>query len=368
MSELETQTENTDRSNVETDTNANICVPAEPVVTIDTVEAVEAMEIPAIVEVVERVRFEVVFFIKYYSTDRPTVEDITAYFNNYGVVHNVRCPDGTNYAFVYMSSLNTTVDHRRTRTTIGQIIREMPPDFRFHITVASSKHGNNRNRQADNSDTEPKNFPNYNVRNNQVQYNRRGRNNNQQGTTQPRSYREPRQNDIMADNAQQRVNSESRQGVMPTDNNRTGNFQQRPYREPRPTDNNRSGNFQQRTYREATQSDAATDNRSGNFQQRTYREPRQNDAFMNNTNREPRRQNDTGTNNNQQIISEQSAQLGTNQQTFHQTRPINNNQQRIPNQIRPMNNQQRAPRQNATVSSETNNPIMKVSRIQKVGD
>lgn len=357
MSELETQTENTDRTNVETDTNVDICVPVvtvepiEPIEPIEPVETIEAMQIPP---VVDRVRFEVVFFIKYYSTDRPTVEDITQYFNNYGVVHNVRCPDGTNYAFVYMSSLNTTVDHRRTRTTIGQIIREMPPDFRFHITVASSKHGNNRNRQADNSDTEPKNFPNYNVRNNQVQYNRRGRNNNQQGTTQPRSYREPRQNDIMADNAQQRVNSESRQGVMPTDNNRTGNFQQRPYREPRPTDNNRSGNFQQRTYREATQSDAATDNRSGNFQQRTYREPRQNDAFMNNTNREPRRQNDTGTTNNQQ--------------TFHQTRPINNNQQRIPNQIRPMNNQQRAPRQNATVSSETNNPIMKVSRIQKAGE
>jgi hypothetical protein len=40
-----------------------------------------------------------------------------------------------------MTSLNTTSEYRRTRITIENIINDMTPENRFHITVASSNHG-----------------------------------------------------------------------------------------------------------------------------------------------------------------------------------------------------------------------------------
>ena len=86
----------------------------------------------------ERPDYEVVFFARYGSNPRPPIEKITDFFNKYGVVHHVNCPEGRNYAFVFMSSLNTTAEHRRTRTTISQIIKDMTPETRFHLTVASS--------------------------------------------------------------------------------------------------------------------------------------------------------------------------------------------------------------------------------------
>lgn len=88
-----------------------------------------------------RNNYEVVFFARYKINPRPSAEDVTSFFNKYGVVHHVNCPEGRNFAFIFMTSLSTPVEHRRTRTTISQIIHEMTPETRFHITVASSTMG-----------------------------------------------------------------------------------------------------------------------------------------------------------------------------------------------------------------------------------
>jgi len=56
-----------------------------------------------------------------------------------------------------MSSLNTTEEHRRTRATIGQIIKDITPENRFHITVASSNRNGQGQSQAINN-----NYPNSN--------------------------------------------------------------------------------------------------------------------------------------------------------------------------------------------------------------
>lgn len=95
----------------------------------------------------EKVNYEVVFFARYKHNPRPSNEDIIKFFNNYGVVHHVNCPDRRNYAFVFMNSLSTPVEHRRTRTTISQIIQDMNPENRFHISVANSNRGNQFNDQ-----------------------------------------------------------------------------------------------------------------------------------------------------------------------------------------------------------------------------
>jgi len=92
----------------------------------------------------ERPTYEVVFFVRYNKNARPSLEEITTFFNLYGCVHHINCPEGRNYAFIFMTSLNTTAEHRRTRTIIGQIISDMSPESRFHITVASSNREKNR--------------------------------------------------------------------------------------------------------------------------------------------------------------------------------------------------------------------------------
>ena len=95
----------------------------------------------------DRNTYEVVFFIKYHipNIPRPSKEDAETFFNNYGVVHHINYPQNRNFMFVFMTSLNTPVEHRRTRTTISQIIRDMTPENKFHITVANSNRGRFRN-------------------------------------------------------------------------------------------------------------------------------------------------------------------------------------------------------------------------------
>ncbi len=85
-----------------------------------------------------RPKYEVVFFAKYHANPRPSMQVITDFFNNYGEVHHVNCPESAEIAFVFMTSLNTGAEHRRTRATIGQMIRDMTPENRFYVTVASS--------------------------------------------------------------------------------------------------------------------------------------------------------------------------------------------------------------------------------------
>ena len=95
--------------------------------------------------------YEVVFFTKYLSGKRPSVDDITTFFTNYGSVHHVNCPENRNCAFVFMTSLNTNVEHRRTRTTISQIIHDMTPENKFYITVADGGSKRFRNKPNDQS-------------------------------------------------------------------------------------------------------------------------------------------------------------------------------------------------------------------------
>ena len=104
--------------------------------------AAAAAERSEIAPAIDRVNYEVVFFCRYNTNPRPLTEEVIAFFNNYGVVHHVNCPEGRNYAFIFMTSLNTTAEYRRTRATIAQIIHDMTPENRFHITVASSNRGN----------------------------------------------------------------------------------------------------------------------------------------------------------------------------------------------------------------------------------
>lgn len=99
----------------------------------------EQVEEPVNIET--RQHYEVVFFVRYNINLRPSAEDLTTYFNKYGQVHHINCPNNKNFAFIFMTSLNIGVEHRRTRATIGQIIRDMTPETRFHITVASSNRG-----------------------------------------------------------------------------------------------------------------------------------------------------------------------------------------------------------------------------------
>jgi len=113
----------------------------------------------------EKVNYEVVFFIRYNYAPRPSVDEITNLFNKYGVVHHVNCPENKNFAFVFMSSLSTMVEHRRTRTTIRQIIDDMTPETHFHITVASSNRGPQQWRPRSNY------YQNNNYQNNNYQRN-----------------------------------------------------------------------------------------------------------------------------------------------------------------------------------------------------
>lgn len=116
---------------------------------VEITELVPAIEPTKTVEpeilVTPKIKYQVVFFLKY-SSVRPPMDDIITFFNNYGEVHHVNCPENKNIAFVFMTSLSTPVEHRRTRTTISQIIKDMPTENRFHITVASSNRGQQKQR------------------------------------------------------------------------------------------------------------------------------------------------------------------------------------------------------------------------------
>lgn len=109
------------------------------------------------------------FFARYNHGPRPQTLDIVNFFNNYGVVHHVNCPATKNYAFIFMASLNINASHRRTRSTISQIIHNMTPETRFHISVASS----NREKigpgfKNSNQYNPPRNYYNTNTRQTQT--------------------------------------------------------------------------------------------------------------------------------------------------------------------------------------------------------
>jgi hypothetical protein len=133
MSNSENQTEVTNSTDVK-------IAAAESANSLDTVQ--ETPNRGPLME--ERPHYSVVFFVRYGFNKRPSVEDIIGFFNKYGTVHHVNSPQDRHFAFVFMDSLNTPVEHRKTRTTITNIINDMTPETRFHITVASS----NRNPRS----------------------------------------------------------------------------------------------------------------------------------------------------------------------------------------------------------------------------
>lgn len=133
-------------------------------------------------------QYEVVFFIRYPYGTRPSSDTILSFFSNYGKVDHVDDPKNRDFAYVFMHTLSTTVEHRRTRTTITEIINNMTPETKFYITVASSNRNQSRFRHG------PSRYHRGN-------YRHRGNSNNR--------YRDNNQSDNNQENIRQRRNFSS---------------------------------------------------------------------------------------------------------------------------------------------------------------
>lgn len=90
-------------------------------------------------------KFEVVFYVKF-RNNRPPEDEIIEYFNTYGVVDHINCPENSNNTFIFMKTLSTTATTKRTYHTIKRIIDEMDLHNRFYISVASSNRNKNQNQ------------------------------------------------------------------------------------------------------------------------------------------------------------------------------------------------------------------------------
>ncbi len=156
MSDTVNQNEVTDRTNEVTTDESELTVPDLTVSESNTEIVCDDPIDENSSDKRERINYEVVFFARY-NNGRPSTDEITKFFNNYGVVHHVNCPEGRNNAFIFMSTLSTTVLHRRTRTTINQIRNDMTPENNFHITVASS----NRPVQRQSNQIQPQSNQNH---------------------------------------------------------------------------------------------------------------------------------------------------------------------------------------------------------------
>ena len=100
---------------------------------------------PSIIEEPRERKYELVLFAKYGFKDiqkRPSEEDIIAFFNNYGVVSHVSCPENKQFAIVYMTSIKTSAVHQKAFAVIGDIVNSMTEENKFHISIANARHGN----------------------------------------------------------------------------------------------------------------------------------------------------------------------------------------------------------------------------------
>ena len=159
--------------------------------------------------------YEVVLFIRYKVNLRPSIEYITNFFNKYGLVHHVNTPVNKNFAFVFMTNLNTDVEHRRTRTIIDTIIRDMllmSIETRFYITVANS---NSSNNDSDSNNSYPNNRNLYRNNNSYQNNNNSYRNNNSYGNNR-NSY--PNNNNSYRNNNNSYGNRNSYDNRNPYDN------------------------------------------------------------------------------------------------------------------------------------------------------
>lgn len=153
-------------------------------------ETVESENQPTNIESPKQ-HFEVVFYTKFgllNGPSRPTPEQLTDYFNRYGDVHHVKCPDDRQIAFIFMTSLNTNATQYRVRVTKEQIIKDMTPETKFYINVANS-----RKPQGGFTDRPPRSEHNNQPHN----YHQQPRYNNQPQqyyrTDRPQQYHQPHQ-------------------------------------------------------------------------------------------------------------------------------------------------------------------------------
>jgi hypothetical protein len=89
----------------------------------------------------ERKTYEVVLFSRWYNRDRPSENEITDLFTNFGKVHHVSLPKTrTNVAFVFMESVNTDVTRARVRSVINMIRQygkdKLAENDQFFVDVA----------------------------------------------------------------------------------------------------------------------------------------------------------------------------------------------------------------------------------------
>lgn len=162
----QTEQENTN-INLELDTNVDS---TDAVLVHNQTTETTTTETPIPTESKPKPVYEVVFFVRYPHGLRPTADKIISTFSNYGTVDHIKDPENRDFVYVFMSSLSTTAEHRRTRTTISEIIKNMPTEKenKFYITVASS----NRNQKGSNNNNN--NNTNRNSYNNRVSNRGRG--------------------------------------------------------------------------------------------------------------------------------------------------------------------------------------------------
>lgn len=113
--------------------------------------------------------YEVVFFSKYRYGRRPSDHDVMTFFEKYGTVDHVESEEGKNFCLVFMSQLNTTLQHHRTRFTINQIIQDtdsLPDEDRPIVDVARRRKPRRNNNRYRNNNEEYRNN-NEEYRNNQ---------------------------------------------------------------------------------------------------------------------------------------------------------------------------------------------------------
>ena len=271
---------------------------------------------------IDKKAYAVVFYAKYYTVEnpRPSEAQIQTYFTTYGQVDHTECPPDKNFAFVYMTSLNTTAEFSRTKNTITTIIRDMLPETRFHIGVASLKYQNRISADTlGMSQTDSMVDGQSNGQSN--------RQSNGQSNRGPRSFdsnsnsnRGPRQSNAnrgsyQSDPNQQSTQVDSNRGPRSFDSNSNSN------RGPRQSNANR-GSYQSDPNQQSTQVDSNRGPRSFDSNSNSNRGPRQSNANRGSYQSDP---------------NQQSMQVDSNQNSRHpyqqdSNRQFNSNSNRRPQQ------------------------------------
>ena len=283
---------------------------------------------------IDKKAYAVVFYAKYYTVEnpRPSEAQIETYFTTYGQVDHVECPPDKNFAFVYMTSLNTTAEFSRTKNTITTIIRDMLPETRFHIGVASLKYQNRISADTlGMSQTDSTVDGQSNGQSNRGPRSFDSNPNANRGPRQFNSNRGPRQPNANRGSYQSDPNQNSRQS-----NSNRG---------PRQPNSNR-GSYQSDPNQQSMQVDSNQNSRQFNSNRGPY-QPDPNRQFNSNSNRRPQQ-----TDPNQQSDSRQF-----NSNSNRRPQQTDPNQQFNSNQNSRPFNANRGPRQtDSNQQSDSNGP------------